>query len=250
MSLTGTDLVMYGSANMPESGSLTVGGAIATTVKVIFDDATLANTLNDKVALRSSNTSDTSTVVVTGRDSVGAIVNESFTLAGTGFVVGTQDFERLLKIVTTNHTGNISGLRNVSSTGLFTIQTGITSLRRPFYGVAADAAGGSARTFYEKIFLKNTSATNALNDAQIIESADPSGKLTFALESGKGGVTSVANRETAPHSGTAFDSNAKTILNSVLSTGDWQGIWLKLDLNAGDSPAKTTYTLQASGTTT
>jgi hypothetical protein len=36
----------------------------------------------------------------------------------------------------------------------------------------------------------------------------------------------------------------------VINTGNAIGIWLNLTLSAGDAPAKTTYTLQASGTTT
>jgi hypothetical protein len=153
-------------------------------------------------------------------------------------------------VASQSHSGTIT-FRNTAGSGLATMESGVDTIRRPFYNVAADAAGGSTRNFYEKFFLKNKSTTNALLDAVIIESSDPSTKLTFALQSGINDVHQVANRETAPTTSvTAFSSSAKNPSGSIINTGVAIGIWLNLTLNAGDTPAKTTYTLQASGTTT
>lgn len=251
MALSGTDLVMYGSANMPESGGVIAGSGIDLTTRVIFDSATGVNTLNDRVAVLSTLAADVKPIVVTGRDSGGVIVAETINMNGTTPVTGSQTFERLLKIVATqSHSGTVT-VRATNLSGLATMESGVDTIRRPFYNVSADASGGSTRNFYEKVFLKNKSATNALLDAVFIESSDPSGKVTFAVSSGINDNLGVANRETQPVDNvTAFDSSNKNPSGSIINTGVAIGLWLNLTLNAGDTPAKTTYTLQASGTTT
>lgn len=93
MSVLISDIRLYGSANMPEADSATVGGAITFTKRVEWADIT-ANGLFDIV---SSSASDTATkVIYAGRDATGAIVNETKTLTGTTKVAGTLTLERLL----------------------------------------------------------------------------------------------------------------------------------------------------------
>jgi hypothetical protein len=252
MALSGTDILMYGSAFMPESGGVVAGSGIDLTTRVVFDDATLANTLNDEVSVVSTQSIDIKPIVITGRDSGGVIVSETINTNGTIPVTGTQIFERLLKIVATQgHSGTISLKRADNTSGIATLESGVNTIRRPFYDVAADAAGGSTRNFYEKLFLKNKSTSNALLNAIIIESSDPSSKITFAISSGVNDILTVTNRETQPTANvTSFSSSGKVPSGGVINTGNAIGIWLNLTLSAGDAPAKTTYTLQASGTTT
>lgn len=124
-------------------------------------------------------------------------------------------------------------------------------VRRPFYNVAADAGGGSTRIFYEKVFAKNNHATLALTSAQVLEAADPSGKVAFALEASLDGDDVAADRITAPAAGYTFNSSAKSVANSGnLLPGSAQGIWLQLTLAAGDPATKTTWTGRITGTST
>lgn len=126
----------------------------------------------------------------------------------------------------------------------------VTEVRRPFYDVSAEAAGGSARDYYEKVFFKNTHGSLALTGAQIAEQADPSGKVTFGLAGTLDDTATSTDRRTAP-GGITFDSAAKNVANSQNhSAGAAQGTWLKLSLAAGDAAQKTSYTLRESGNTT
>lgn len=125
----------------------------------------------------------------------------------------------------------------------------VTTIRRIHYNAAADAPGGSARDYYEKVFAKNIHGTLALTSAQVVEAADPSGKYTFALETTLDGSGTSTDRRTAPASGVgSFDSAAKNVANSQnLSAGSAQGIWIKLSLAAGDAANRTSYTPRVTG---
>lgn len=110
MSVSASDIIIYASANMPESDTTTSGGAIDTTTKMVFTD--IAAT--DNVTVVSSNAGDTTqTCTVYGRDSTGVLVNEVLNLNGTTRVVGAQNFERISKIVVNAaHTGTITVTRD------------------------------------------------------------------------------------------------------------------------------------------
>jgi hypothetical protein len=251
MSLTASDLAIYGSANMPENDTTTAGGAIDITTKVIFDSVTLANTLNTAVSASSTLASDTMAIAISGRNSFGSVVGDSITLNGLTAVNGSVTFERLTKIaVPLTHQGTITLMRQTDGVVIGTMESGVCMLRRPFINATAQAAGGSSVYYYEKIFMKNKSSTNALLNALFVETADPSNVVTFGMESGVNGTTTVANRLASPASCSAFNSLAKTIQEGDFNPGSGQGIWLKLTLAAGTEPTKTTYTISASGATT
>lgn len=139
----------------------------------------------------------------------------------------------------------------------------ITEVRRPFYNAAADVAGGSSRTYYEKVFAVDNNTTTALTVAQIIKQADPSsGTLNFALLNALNDTSTVANRQTLPTVAlTAFSSGTAPQTINVPSpqnlpsgaapnSAGAQGIWLALVLTAGLAPAKTSFTVRISGQTT
>jgi hypothetical protein len=251
MSVTASDIVFYGSANMPENSASTSGGAIDLTTKVIFTD--IAAT--DQVTVISSNAGDTTqTVTVYGRDAAGTIVSEPLSLNGTTRVTGAQAFERILKVVVSaSHAGTITVTRDNSATftEIGTLETGVLVLRRLFYDSAADASGGSTRNFYEKIFIKNNNSTTTLSAATVKEQTDPTGNVTFDLEDATNDTNSVANRLSAP-SGMlgSFDSSDKTVPGGDLASTESIGVWLKLTLAAGTAAAKSTYTIRLTGTTT
>jgi hypothetical protein len=103
MSVLKRDLVYYGSANMPEADSLTVGGAVDFTRRVTFADIAPAGSL-DYV---SSSASDTATKLESqGRDATGVVRTETVTLNGTTIVSGAQSYERLLALAASGATAN------------------------------------------------------------------------------------------------------------------------------------------------
>lgn len=253
MSVVSTDLVFYGSANMPENDTDPAGGAIDTAVRVIPNSATLMNAPGGLIEMVSSNAADTMNVTVTGRNAAGSIVSETKALDGTTAVDFVATFERILKIVLASAAaGTVTIRQDGGGTTIVAVEAGVTTIRRPFYAVGADVAGGAARVFYEKIFLKNNNGTNSLLGAQITEDADPETQLEFALEDAVNDNESTANRLAAPVgiTGDAFSSAAKNVPGTDLAAGAAIGVWLKLSLPAGDPATKTSYTLEASGTTT
>ena len=113
-SIVASDIIIYGSANIAEVDAATHGGVIDLAVRYVFDDSTLANTLNDTVDIISSAAGDTSqTVTITGRNTGGTIISEGIALNGTSLANGLTDFERILKIVVDgSHTGTIRSTKN------------------------------------------------------------------------------------------------------------------------------------------
>lgn len=191
-----------------------------------------------------------------------AYVNEVFrTTGGTGA-------NQIARIVGYNGTTKIATLSKdlgsaVSTDTTYEVSVGMVfektpnemlEIRRPFYNAAADAPGGSARDYYEKVFMSNEHATLALTGATIAEQSDPGSNITFALESSLDGndTNGTGNdRQTVGDlSGYTFDSNTKNVANSQNHTaGAAQGIWLKLSLAAGAAAANNTYVLRENGTT-
>jgi hypothetical protein len=103
MSVLPSDIVAYGSANMPEADSVTIGGAPDLTRRIAFYDVTPAGTCD----IISSSASDTATkITVYGRDSTGAIQNYTATFNGQSWVTGSQSYERLLYAAISNATSN------------------------------------------------------------------------------------------------------------------------------------------------
>ena len=127
-------------------------------------------------------------------------------------------------------------------------------VRRAFYNAAADPPGGSALNYYEKCFFKNCHATLTLTGATVKEFADPSGLMTFTLETTNNGTGTNGggnNRKVAPSSGVgSFSSSDQNPSGSALVAADTCGVWLKLALAAGQAAQNTSYTLELTGTTT
>jgi hypothetical protein len=115
MSVTPNQIVLYGSANMPEADGVTVGGAVDFTKRVGFLDLTAT----DSVDVVSSSASDNATKIqISGRDSTGTPQTPAaITLTGTTLIAsafGGQTFQRLLNGVITG--GAIGGLANPGGT--------------------------------------------------------------------------------------------------------------------------------------
>ena len=86
----------------------------------------------------------------------------------------------------------------------------------------------------------------------MLEQADPSGKVAFALESTLNGSddNGVGNNRLVAPSGYTFDSAAKNVANSQNHSAQaGQGVWLELSLTAGDTAVKSNVVLRESGQT-
>jgi len=250
MPIVAADIVAYGSATMPDDDTPTnIGGAISLVKRVVFTD--IVST--DEIEILSSSASDTTeTITVHGRNAAGELVSDSATLNGVSVVLisGTA-FERVLKIIKSSATvGTVTVRDQDTDTTIATLEPAVTEIRRPFYDAAADASGGSTRTYYDKIFFKNNHGTLTLTSAQVLEQADPQTVVAFMLPAtlDDTGDNGASNRQTAP-AGT-FDSTAKNVANSQnLTAGAAQGCWLELTLTAGLGAQNTSVTMRVSGNT-
>src|SRR5215469_2110713 len=94
MSVIPSDLVAYGSANMPESDGVAIGGTVDFSRRVAFYDITPTGTID----FVSSSANDTGVhIQIAGRDSTGVVQTPAaVTLNGTNPVIGSQSLERLL----------------------------------------------------------------------------------------------------------------------------------------------------------
>jgi len=103
MSVLPSDIVVYGSANMPEADGAISGGAVDFTRRVTFYDISPAG----NVDVISSSASDTATkITYYGRDPTGVIQSQTLTLNGQIWVTGSQSLERLLYAALSGATAN------------------------------------------------------------------------------------------------------------------------------------------------
>lgn len=122
MTVSQNELYFYGSANMPENETTTVGGAVAFNTLVFFSDISPNGTM-DYV---SDSASDTAvTITLTGLDATGLQQAETKTLTtSTTPVTGAQTFERLMKGLTggTTAVGNVAAISHTAVVSTHTAQ--------------------------------------------------------------------------------------------------------------------------------
>lgn len=251
MSVVASDLVIYGSASMPNDDvDVNIGGAIDLDVRVSFSDIVAT----DQIEVLSDNAGDTTqTLTVYSRNEAGELVSEVINLNGTNVVLGALTDERILRaVLSAACTGTITVRDQDTDTTIMTFEPGLLEIRRPFYNAYSDVSGGAERKYYEKVFYRNNNGTTSLTTATIAEAADPSTVVAFALESSLDGTDTNGagnNRLVAP-GGYTFNSDTKNVANSQNhSAGSGQGIWLELTLAAGLASNNTSFTLQEAGQT-
>ena len=256
MSVGASNLVLYGSATMPDSDApLTIGGAINTKIKVEMTEIAPSGRIEMiSVAGQSGYNLD-----VAFRRTNGVAATELKNINGATIVTFAATMERILKIVasTSIHTGLITLRKLSSGTTLGTLPNGVSQIRRPFYNAVAPDSG--TRSYYEKVFFKNTHGTLALTAASIIEQTDPSGKITFALDGAAAAcplnmtINNGAFSRLVPPSAriSAFSNATKAVRRSgTFTQGSYQGIWLRLLLTNTDAATKTSYTIKCKGNST
>jgi hypothetical protein len=233
-----SDLVLYNSANMPDTDSGTAGGAIDALRRPDFTQLAA----NDDIEALSSNAGDTTqTLTIEGRDSQGRVVSETKTLNGTTAVIFStiSVIERVLKAeLSATTTGSITVRRSVAGATLRVIPAGERGFWMCFRKTASDPS--VQKNFYAKLFWKNTHGSQAALSATVIQNADPDGIITHVLAAAVDDSVTTTNRVTAP-SGT-FDDTNKTIPGTDLASGSAIGVWLRQQLPAADAPHRTTYT--------
>lgn len=248
MSVTATNLVFYASQNMPQDDTSPAGGAINSGVRVVFEDIPITGT----ITAYSNNVADSGNLTVVGRNNAGVIVSDIFGLSGTTPVSGSQVFERILSVQSSAvATGNITIEETVSNSGIGTIYANEQGFLRPFYDATAEPFGGSNKVLYEKIFLKNNNPINALLSASITEiSSGVFSVVDFGLEKVQQYGEFVANRTTAPTGVTSYGDGPSGIAGTNLDPLSYQGVWLRLTLNAGTAATNSFYQLRVQGSTT
>lgn len=246
MPLAATDLKWYGSSNMPRNDSDICGGLIDVSTRVVFDNTTLPNVLNGLICMYSSLAEDTGAFKVYGRDTSKVLNSENFTLNGVTQVSGSVTFSELLMCSGAHH-GTLTIQDQTTHTTIIAMESGVNILRKPFYDLKFNTGG---KTAYEKIFLRNNHATDALQDVYLTETSDPSGCLTYAVASGQNDSGTTSNRLTLPTSiaAASFTSSTSTIPGTHLYPSSGIGCWLKLSLEGTMHTFASTYTIQSSGT--
>jgi hypothetical protein len=127
----------------------------------------------------------------------------------------------------------------------------VTEVRRIHFDASAQPLGQGAINYYDKVFFVNSSNTNALLNAQVIESLNPSARESFGVEAIVNGTNSngVGNNRNVAPSGIVFATTPTTVPGSNLNAGSSIGVWMRLALLEADAPQKTSTTMQLSGST-
>jgi hypothetical protein len=251
MSIIASELQAFASANMPDTDAATNGGAIDTLRRIDFTQMAA----NDTIQAVSSNAADTMNVTVEARNAAGAIVTETKALTGTTAItfstMGTV--ERILKVdLASAPAGSVTIRRTTGPTTIRVIAAGERGFMGLFRKCASDPS--TTKNYYTKIFLKNTNATLSLLAALVQQSADPDARITHLLAAAVNDSATQTNRVTAPaavdtQDPDTFDDTDKAVPGTDLAAGAAIGVWLRLQLPAGDAAHRSTYTIQLAGQT-
>ncbi len=208
--------------NSLSGGFGVIGGYANPLVSVKFDNPTLALNVNDRVVANSSMSIDSGNQInLVGRDIGGVVNSDTITLLGTGFVTGQVTFKHLLRVNALSHSGAINVNKASNNSGLLIVPSGANSVKNLFdYAVANQVS-------YEKVFLKNTSYTNALLNASIYETTNPEGFFAFAVATGKNDGEIITTLSTTPTNCGPFNNSIKQIPGGYLNTGECIGVWIR-----------------------
>lgn len=256
MSVDADDLAFFGCANHAEADTGTQGGAIDLSVRVALDNGQIStpdtvNLVADAII--------TGTWVVEGRLS-GAEVSEEYEFSAETEKDGTQSFDRILKVYkkTTSPAGALGaavtlGVYEETSgdaicylrgSGVAPGATEEVEVRTLFRGATIPGSGSTVR--YEKVFVKNLHATEAVSSGEVKETADPGSLFDFAVATAVNDTETTADRMTAPSAVGSFSSLDKD-LPASLAAGQAIGVWFKYTLTNGDAQGVKTHNGQLAG---
>lgn len=201
MSIEQSDIILYGSAVMPDDGVPTaIGGAIDRTRKVVFTD--LAS--SGSIEIVSSSASDiTQTVTVSFRDVAGVLQSEPQTLSGLTPVAYSGTVDRLLKAIKSAVTvGDVAVMASTAE------RTGTAQAGSPLT-ITLDAGASVVNDFYTGMVIRLTSGTGADQLRTVIKYV---GSTKVATVSRTWGVTPDATSVFRIAQGMLFDLNPNEIL--------------------------------------
>ncbi|WP_339863195.1 hypothetical protein [Paremcibacter congregatus] len=247
MAFQDSDFTLYGSLVMPEDDvTVNIGGGIDETTIVSFTPMGA----NSSVEVISDNAADTMNITITGRDVTGAPVSEVVAVNGTTVVAVPGTFKRLLKVVLASAAAGTITVRKAGAAGdLMSFPAGVLTVRRPLIDISADVAGGAERKYYEKLFYKNSNATDALLETKISFVVNPGNAYASALATAvdDAGTNGGGNNRLVKPAALTFDTTEKAIPGDNLAPGSAIGIWIERTLAAGAAAGENTFSLQAAG---
>lgn len=239
------DIVAYCALGHPTGDGGSPGGAIDRLMRAVFTDLAA----NDEVEIVSDDTGDTTqSCTIKGRDSSGDLVQETATINGTTAVVFST-MGAIDNIESVQLSGPCLGVVTVRRDGaagdIADIPAGELGFRRIFaYAYPHPTA---AKTYYEKIFLKDNHPTQTLQNAVVSESADPEAQVAFTLDAAINDDSFATNRLTAPDTDDTnpdtFDGTDKNVPGLNLDPDDAIGIWLEMTVPAADTPFFSSYSI-------
>lgn len=244
MSIVASDLILYASADTPEDDAAQAGGAIDQLRRLDFTQIAA----DDDIEAISDNAGDTQSMELDARNLAGAIVTEVETMNGTTAVIFATlgVIERVLKFeLASVAIGNVEIRRSVAGPTVRTVPVGERGFEIFFYDSASES-GATIR--YQKAFYLNDHATLTLNNAQIQLTADPEAIMDFALGTAKDDSETTADRTTAPSAVSSFDDTQKSVPGTTLEAASRIALWIRMQLIADDTPKRSTFTSELTGT--
>ncbi len=250
MPIVAADLVIYNAATMPESDTGTSGGAIDPLRRPDFTQIAA----NDDIEVISTAAGDTQNCTIEGRDAAGNLVSETAALTGTtAKIFATLAIvERVLDVeLVSVAIGTITVRRSVAGATLRVIPVGERGFSMFGRKISSDPA--AIKNYYFKVFVKNTHATLALTSTTFKQNADPDARIMHLPAATVNDTATSTNRVTAPAVADTLDpdtfDDTDKLVGSLAAGAAWAN-WLRIQLPIGDTPHKTTYTLEVTGQST
>lgn len=236
-----TDVIAYAAANRPENNTDTVGGAIDTKIRVLFDNLTHPAF----ISVVSDSASDTQGCYLEGRDSNGKYIYGTADLAGTDPVTFFEEQYAFILVIrlASDAIGNITISTYEDPTQVVGV---IPPGERGFTALFIRSAGDplAEQVYYDKFFWKNTSA-DTLRGVILREVQDDVAAIQHAPATAKDDSATIANRLTSPS--VSFSNNARNIPGDSLTSGEAIGVWVKKTIPAGEAGYQTYYAFNLSG---
>lgn len=161
MAILQREIILYGSAVMPDTDATTeIGGAIALTKKMGFADLSTPSL----VEIVSSQAADiTQTITISYRTTAGVLATEVKTLSGLTPVAFVATMERLLKAIKSATTAGDVAIMTSTAERTGTAQAGTADT------ITLDAGASAVDDFYTGMVIRLTSGTGANQIRSIIK---------------------------------------------------------------------------------
>ena len=181
MSVLQSDVIIYGSATMPDDDTPTgIGGAIDTTRRVVFTDITTPGNLQ---VVSSAAGDTTQTVTVHGRDPAGLAISEGKTLTGQTAVAMTANttWERIRKAIKSATTSGDIAVETATAIRTGTAQAGSAQTASAMASVTLDTGASATDNAYRGMVVRITSGTGVGQIRRILKYVGAT-KVAFVMD--------------------------------------------------------------------